>query len=51
VWVFLPANYDWRWMLDRDDSPWYPGMRLFKQATLGDWTAPVAQAKAALMAG
>ena len=51
VWVFLPANYDWRWMLDRDDSPWYPGMRLFKQTTLGDWTEPVARAKAALMAG
>ncbi len=50
VWVFLPANYDWRWMLDRDDSPWYPGMRLFKQTTLGDWTEPVARAKAALMA-
>jgi tetratricopeptide (TPR) repeat protein len=49
VWVFLPANYDWRWMLDRDDSPWYPGMRLFKQTTLGDWTQPVAAAKAALM--
>jgi tetratricopeptide (TPR) repeat protein len=51
VWVFLPANYDWRWMLNRDDSPWYPRMRLFKQTTLGDWTAPVAQTKAALMAG
>ncbi|QIE22006.1 Photosystem I assembly protein Ycf3 [Caballeronia sp. SBC1] len=51
VWVFLPANYDWRWMLDRDDSPWYPRTRLFKQTTLGDWTEPVARAKAALMAG
>ena len=51
VWVFLPANYDWRWMLDRDDSPWHPGMRLFKQTTLGDWTDPVARVKAALMAG
>ena len=28
VWIFLPANYDWRWMLDRDDSPWYPHTRL-----------------------
>jgi tetratricopeptide (TPR) repeat protein len=51
VWVFLPANYDWRWMLDRDDSPWYPHTRLFKQTTLGDWTEPVARAKAVLMAG
>jgi tetratricopeptide (TPR) repeat protein len=40
VWVLLPANYDWRWMLDRDESPWYPTARLFKQTTLGDW-APV----------
>ena len=51
VWVLLPANYDWRWMLDRDDSPWYPHARLFKQTMLGDWTEPVARAKAALMAG
>ncbi|SOE50973.1 Tetratricopeptide repeat-containing protein [Burkholderia sp. D7] len=49
VWVFLPANDDWRRMLDRDDSPWYSGMRLFKQTTLGDWAEPVARAKAALM--
>jgi hypothetical protein len=48
VWVFLPANHDWRWMRDRDDSPWYPTMRLFKQKTLGDWSQPVARAKAAL---
>jgi len=51
VWVFLPANNDWRWMQNRDDSPWYPHTRLFKQTTLGDWTAPVAQAKGALMEG
>jgi hypothetical protein len=51
VWVFLPANYDWRWMLDRDDSPWYPHTRLFKQTTLGDWTEPVERTKVALVAG
>ena len=51
VWVFLPANNDWRWMQNREDSPWYPHTRLFKQTTLGDWTEPVARAKAALMAG
>ena len=31
VWVLLPQIPDWRWMLDRDDSPWYPTMRLFRQ--------------------
>src|SRR5262249_36243959 len=37
VWVALPANPDFRWMLDRDDSPWYPTMRLFRQSRPGDW--------------
>jgi tetratricopeptide (TPR) repeat protein len=48
VWVLLHANYDWRWMLDRDDSPWYPTMRLFKQTTLGDWEPVVRRVKEAL---
>ena len=37
VWVALAARVDWRWMLDRADSPWYPTMRLFRQQRLGDW--------------
>lgn len=40
VWLLLPANSDWRWLESRSESPWYPGMRLFRQAVLGDW-APV----------
>jgi tetratricopeptide (TPR) repeat protein len=37
VWVALPLAPDWRWLLDRCDSPWYPTMRLFRQTKLGDW--------------
>ena len=37
VWVALKHVPDWRWMLDRSDSPWYPTMRLFRQRTRGDW--------------
>jgi hypothetical protein len=39
VWLVLSATPDWRWMLNRADSPWYPSMRLFRQAELGDWTS------------
>jgi tetratricopeptide (TPR) repeat protein len=38
VWVPLSVGPDWRWMLDRDDSPWYPSMRLFRQRQLGEWS-------------
>ncbi len=37
VWVLLHYMADWRWMRDREDSPWYPGMRLFRQRQAGDW--------------
>ena len=36
VWVLLSSRPDWRWMLDRDDSPWYQTVRLFRQEKLGD---------------
>ncbi len=39
VWVAMSNVAEWRWMLDREDSPWYPTMRLFRQTTLGDWEA------------
>lgn len=37
VWVMLPVLHDWRWLLERIDSPWYPTMRLYRQIQLGDW--------------
>jgi tetratricopeptide (TPR) repeat protein len=37
VWVLLPFIPDWRWLLDRSDSPWYPTMRLFRQEKIGEW--------------
>lgn len=37
VWVVIPTACDWRWMSHREDSPWYPTMRLFRQATAGNW--------------
>jgi hypothetical protein len=37
VWLALSTRVDWRWLLDRDDSPWYAGLRLFRQPLPGDW--------------
>ena len=39
--LLVPFSPDWRWLLDRTDSPWYPSMRLFRQATMGDWDGPL----------
>jgi tetratricopeptide (TPR) repeat protein len=41
VWLMLPFAPDWRWLLDREDSPWYPSMRLFRQPKLTDWETVV----------
>lgn len=43
TWLMLPMVPDWRWLLDRDDSPWYPTMRIFRQPDLGNWHAVIAE--------
>ena len=43
VWVLLPFVPDWRWLLDREDSPWYPTMRLFRQSAPNDWPCVIAR--------
>jgi hypothetical protein len=52
VWVMLPRHKaDWRWLQDREDSPWYPGvMRLFRQSQIGDWAPVIEQVAQALAA-
>ena len=50
TWVALKHVPDWRWMLDREDSPWYPRMRLFRQQSDGDWKGVFYQMRLALMA-
>lgn len=43
AWVMLPFIPDWRWLMDRTDSPWYPSLRLFRQPTRGDWDSVARQ--------
>jgi hypothetical protein len=48
TWVLNRHDTCWRWMIGRDDSPWYPSLRLFRQAAPGDWTPVVARVRAEL---
>jgi tetratricopeptide (TPR) repeat protein len=48
LWILLPFSPDWRWMLDREDSPWYPTARLFRQPSIGDWASVIARVRAEL---
>ncbi len=48
VWTLVPHGCDWRWLLARSDSPWYPTMRLFRQDASGDWSPALAQMLAAI---
>ena len=46
--VLLPSKMDWRWLRGRDDSPWYPTLRLFRQSTPGDWAGVMERVKTAV---
>ena len=48
VWTLLPAAPDWRWLTAREDTPWYPTMRLFRQQAPGDWAGVIARVARAL---
>ncbi|WP_454018004.1 tetratricopeptide repeat protein [Azospirillum sp. Marseille-Q6669] len=50
VWVVLPLSPDWRWLLGREDSPWYPTARLFRQTRVGNWTEVAGRVADALRA-
>ncbi|HEY6832590.1 MAG TPA: tetratricopeptide repeat protein [Pseudolabrys sp.] len=50
VWVLLPRIPDWRWLLDRDDSPWYPTARLFRQDDTATWDGVIVRVREALFA-
>jgi Glycosyltransferase family 9 (heptosyltransferase) len=50
VWILLPFDPDWRWLLGRDDSPWYPTARLFRQPKIGDWDSVIEEVKKKLKA-
>jgi tetratricopeptide (TPR) repeat protein len=49
LWILLPYIPDWRWLLDRDDSPWYPTARLFRQTATRDWPVVVERVREALV--
>jgi len=46
TWVLLPFSPDWRWLLDRNDSPWYPSVKLYRQPNVGDWSSVFDKVKA-----
>jgi ADP-heptose:LPS heptosyltransferase len=50
TWLLLPFAPDWRWQLDRDDSPWYPTLRLFRQERPRDWATVIARVRSELAA-
>jgi ADP-heptose:LPS heptosyltransferase len=50
TWTLLPFSPDWRWLMEREDSPWYPTMRLFRQTKFGDWPSVLDRVRGELSA-
>ena len=50
VWLLNRFDSCWRWLLDRDDTPWYPSMRQFRQTSRGDWAGVIARVRQSLTA-
>jgi hypothetical protein len=48
VWILNRFDTCWRWLLEREDSPWYPSARLFRQPALGDWGSVIERVRMAL---
>jgi len=48
TWVLLPFSPDWRWLLNRDDSPWYESVKLYRQDKINQWDSPLLKVKADL---
>jgi len=49
TWVLLPHFPDWRWLMERSDSPWYPTMQLFRQEAAGEWSPVLADVRQQLL--
>jgi tetratricopeptide (TPR) repeat protein len=50
TWLLLPFIPDWRWLLDRDDSPWYPSVKIYRQTSMGDWDSVLQKVRNDLLA-
>lgn len=48
TWVLLPFSPDWRWLLDQEDSPWYPSAKLYRQEKMGDWSGVLSRVREGL---
>ena len=50
TWILIPFSPDWRWLLDRDDSPWYPSVKLYRQEKIHNWESVLERVRADLLA-